>query len=113
MKRISAGIVVLCFLTVSSGLAQGRQPSEPASPATGKATGVTYDFSAKAAGIDRIAAEKAAPGTRESAARTTRAPKSSAASNSFWHSPWPYVIIACAVVAGVIVASKSGDGTGY
>jgi hypothetical protein len=87
LKRAIVSVVVLCFLSVSTGLAQGAQPRRP-------------DFSPKAAGITLAAVKK----------MDANAPvaKQNGGKKSFWKSPWPYVI-AGAVIAGVIIATKGYD----
>lgn len=89
MKRAIVSVVVWCFLSVSisTGLAQSAQPRHP-------------DFSPKAAGITLDAAKK--PDVIAPIAKQNGGKK------SFWKSPWPYVI-AGAVIAGVIIATKGYD----
>jgi hypothetical protein len=41
-----------------------------------------------------------------------RARQANPSKKSFWKSPWPYVIAAGVVIAGVLIAT-SGDGPGY
>jgi hypothetical protein len=87
LKRAIVSVVVLCVLAVSPGLAQSAQPHGP-------------DFSPKAAGITLAAvknAEVIAPIAKQNGGK-----------KSFWKSPWPYVI-AGAVIAGVIIATKGYD----
>jgi hypothetical protein len=86
VKRGIVSVLVLCFLSVSTGLAQSAQARRP-------------DFSPKAAGISLAAMKKPdaiAPIPKQNGKK------------SFWKSPWPYVI-AGAVIAGVIIATKGYD----
>ena len=90
MKRAIVSVVVLCVLAVSPGVAQSAQPRRP-------------DFSPKAAGITLATVKKSdaiAPVARQNGGK-----------KSFWKSPWPYVI-AGAVIAGVIIATKGYDDNG-
>lgn len=87
MKRAIVSVVVLSFLSVPTGLAQSAQAPRP-------------DFSPKAAGIT-LAAVMKSPATAPIA-------KQNGAKKSFWKTPWPYVI-AGAVIAGVVIATKGYD----
>ena len=87
MKRAIVSVVVLCVLAVSPGLAQNARPRRP-------------DFSPKAAGIT-LATVKTSDVIAPIA-------KQNGGKKSFWKSPWPYVI-AGAVIAGVIIATKGYD----
>ena len=92
MKSVVIGTFVLALLPTfgARAFAAGEPDSKP-----------KFDFSAKAAGIEALV--KSAP--RPARQTTTK--------KSFWKTPWPYVIIGGAVAAGVIIASKNGDGGIY
>lgn len=94
MKRLVTGLLVL-VLSMSFGVVPAFAAGEPESK-------LTFDFSAKAAGIGAIV--KSSPRPVRQATTTKK---------SFWKTPWPYVIIGGAVAAGVIIAAASGDGSLY
>ena len=94
MKRLVAGLLMFA-LSLSFGAMRAFAAGEPDSKPK-------FDFSAKAAGIEAMV--KSAPLPARQATTTKK---------SFWKTPWPYVIIGGAVAAGVIIASKNGDGGVY
>jgi hypothetical protein len=102
MKRLVTGaLAVLFFLSFGAArlAAAGESAAKP-----------TFDFSARAAGIEAmVKADLARPSLAMVPARARQANPSK---KSFWKSPWPYVIAAGVVIAGVLIAT-SGDGSGY
>ena len=105
MKRLVTGTLVVVF-ALSFGAARAVAAAEPDSKPK-------FDFSAKAAGIEALVkAEKAGLSRPSLALVPARARQANPAKKSFWKSPWPYVIAAGVVVAGVLIAT-SGDGSGY
>jgi hypothetical protein len=102
MKRLVTGTLgVICAFALGATrlFAAGEPDSKP-----------RFDFSAKAAGIEAmVKADSARPSL---AAVPARAPQANTTKKSFWKTPWPYVIAAGVVVAGVLIAT-SGDGNGY
>jgi hypothetical protein len=106
MKRVVSLAVVVTLLAASPAFAAGPdstspRPSSAAAPAT-----VKYDFSAKAAGIDRLPQ----PTARQDAAAP--APAQPDDQKSIWKKPWPYLIIAGGVAA-LVVISRSSEGGGF
>jgi len=104
MVRVVALFVAVTLVLASPAFAQSfKSTSSQARPAS-----VRIDLSAKAAGIDEMAAAPDAvkkPAAAEASATRTQIKK------SFWKSPWPY-IIGISVIAIVAIA-YSGDGGGY
>jgi hypothetical protein len=104
MKRALALAVAATFVCASPGFAQSTLPASAPAPAAVTVVG-RVDLSARAAGIESMAAARA----RKGDARAVRAAQGTQG-RSFWKSPWPYVIIAGVVTAGVLIASGDGDG---
>ena len=101
MKRLVTGTLVVVF-ALSFGAARAVAAAEPDSKPK-------FDFSAKAAGIEALVKAEKADLSRPSIALVpARARQATPAKKSFWKSPWPYVI-AGAVIAGVIIATKGYD----
>ena len=101
MKRLATGTLVVIF-ALSFGATRARAAAEPDSKPK-------FDFSARAAGIEAmVKADVARPSL---AVVPARAPQATTTKKSFWKSPWPYLITAGVVVAGVLIAT-SGDGNG-
>jgi len=109
MTRVIATTVAALFLLTSSGFAQATRLSTDRS-ATQPAG--QRDFSAKAAGIDTMAAAHARATVKKDS-RTEGAIQSNG-KRSFWKTPWPYVIAGVVVAGAIIIASNSGgSGSGY
>jgi hypothetical protein len=108
MKRLIAIAAVLSVAGSAPVLAAGG-PGAPtaAPPPAGTSVAVKPDFSARAAGIDRLAASHAAPAARRGAPPAAPAPRSM---GSFVRSPWPYVIGGAAI--GIYFLARSG-GSAY
>jgi hypothetical protein len=105
MNRLVTGTRIVVF-SLSLGVAPAFAAAEPDSQAK-------FDFSAKAAGIEALVkAEKADLSRPSRALVPARARQANPTKKSFWKSPWPYVIAAGVVIAGVLIAT-SGDGSGY
>lgn len=112
MTRIPAVALAATFVFASPAFAQSTPA--PARPAAARPATVTppatarADFSARAAGIEKLAAARPQSDTIRAAATAQNA-QPDPARRSFWKTPWPYVIIA-GVVAGVLIAGGDGDG---
>ena len=118
MQRIVAVFVGSMFLVTvlaAPALAADRPDTPSPAPAAASSAVVKYDFSAKAAGLDRIAPEPTTPTSgraiKAPAATAARSPQSTG--KSFWKTPWPWVIAAAAVVIVVVAANKEGGLGGY
>jgi hypothetical protein len=104
MVRVVALFVAVTLVFASPALAQSfKSTSSHAQPPATR-----IDLSARAAGIDTMAA---APHTITKRAVTAAAGTPTQVKKSFWKTPWPYVI-GVAVIAIVAIA-YSGDGGGY
>ena len=110
MVRVVAFFVALMFFSASSGFAQSfKAPSAQAQPPA-----VKIDLSARAAGIDAMAASAALKDTKP-AARSMNVPRTPT-KRSFFKSPLFYVIVAGVAATVIIVAAKGGysdNGSGY
>ena len=103
MVRVVALFVAVTLFLASPAFAQSfKSTSSHAQPPSAR-----IDLSARAAGIDTMAA---APDAVKKPAATAAAPRTQI-KKSFWKTPWPYVI-GVAVIAIVAIA-YSGDGGGY
>jgi len=104
MVRVVALFVAVTLFVASPAFAQSfKSTSSHAQPPS-----VRIDLSARAAGIDTMAA---APDAIKKPAATAAAGTRTQIKKSFWKTPWPYVI-GVAVIAIVAIA-YSGDGNGY
>jgi hypothetical protein len=112
MTRVLALALAATIVFGSPAFAQSTPA--PARPAAARPAAVTpppsarADFSARAAGIEKLAAARPQPDTARADAAAQNA-QPDPARRSFWKTPWPYVIIA-GVVAGVLIAGGDGDG---
>ena len=102
MKRVLVLSAVLCVLGATPALAAGGPGPAPRK----------YDFTAKAAGLDRIGQDQARGVLTRESLGARSAPQGSTQKKSFWKTPWPYLIGAGAIVA-VVVVSRSKDGGLY
>ncbi|HUF47246.1 MAG TPA: hypothetical protein VMM93_05460 [Vicinamibacterales bacterium] len=103
MKRVFALATAALLFATAPALAQTA--SDRAHNRVAPAAASRVDFSPRAAGIDAMAA---AP-ERKADKRETRTAQNTQG-RSFWKTPWPYVIIAGVVTAGVLIAGGAGDG---
>ena len=104
MKRVVSFVVVVTLLAASPALAAGPD-SNPPGPSLARApVTMKYDFSAKAAGLDRMPTAPARQGA------TSPAPAQPTEKKSFWKTPWPYVIGGAAVIALVVVSQNTEGG---
>ena len=104
MVRVIALFVAVTICMASPAFAQSfKSPAAQSQPASPR-----IDLSAKAAGIDRMAA---APDNMMKPAAAAAGTTRTQIKKSFWKSPWPY-IIGVSVIAIVAIA-YSGDGGGY
>ena len=109
--RVIAAIAAALLLVPSTAFAQSERNAtdKPSNTATAR-----VDFSARAAGLDRIPDTDARVAKAERPARASERTPSNPpqTKRSFWKSPWPYVIVAAGV--GIALAVKyAGDGGGY
>ena len=104
MVRAVALFVAVTLFLASPAFAQ----SFKSTPSASQQASPRIDLSAKAAGIETMAA---APDTMKKPAAANATAARSQIKKSFWRSPWPYVI-GVAVIAIVAIA-YSGDGGGY
>jgi len=104
MVRVVALFVAVTLFLASPAFAQSfNSTSSHAQPPSAR-----IDLSARAAGIDTMAA---APHEVTKAAVAAAAAPRTQVKKSFWKTPWPY-IIGVSVIAIVAIA-YSGDGSGY
>jgi len=104
MVRVVALFVAVTLVLASPAFAQSfKSTSSHAQPPSAR-----IDLSARAAGIDTMAA---APDAVTKATVAAAAGTRTQIKKSFWKSPWPY-IIGISVIAIVAIA-YSGDGNGY
>jgi hypothetical protein len=108
MVRVVALFVAVMFLLASPAFAQSfKSTSTQTQPPA-----VKLNLSAKAAGIDAIAAAAVRDAGKLAPRPASSMP--SAAKRSFWKGPWPYVMIGAAVAIGLAIAySGDGSGSGY
>ncbi len=109
MKQVMVFVVLVTLVVASPAFAAGNESSAAPAPSTV----TTHDFSARAAGLDRLARETEGKkdDARAPAARAgAPAPAQAAGGKSIWKTPWPYVIAAAVVVAVVAVGQNSEGG---
>jgi len=109
MKRLVSTVVVLGLLASASPAfaASGSESKGSAAPVA-----ATYDFSAKAAGIEALVLKDQSAARQARALSVAPARQAAPAKKSFWKTPWPYLIAGGAIIAGVLIANK-GDGGAY
>jgi hypothetical protein len=106
MTRALVLALAITVLFASPGFAQS--PSAPPTAAAKPPAVARTDFSARAAGIDKMTAARTRP-ENAPAPRPAQNGQQGTGGRSFWKTPWPYVIIA-GVAATVLIAAGDGDG---
>ena len=113
MKRVVLFVVLVTWLTTSPAFAAGPDSKSPGAPVVAAPTAITYDFSAKAAGI----ASNVQTPTRQNLLRAPSTappqaaqPAQATQEKSIWRTPWPYLIAGGAAVALVLISNNKEGG---
>jgi hypothetical protein len=107
MVRVVALFVTVMFALSSPAFAQSFKSTSPQT----QPSAVKLNLSARAAGLDTIAAAAVRDAGKHELRPATATP--SAGKKSFWKGPWPYVLIGAAVAVGLAIAYSGGSGGGY